>query len=169
MKKIIALVTVLALAGSGVAYARSHNGGFQMNGQQNSECYNRGMDNHMNRQMHNNQMQNHGQMNGQHQGYMGGNGGFQGTTATINLSTVAAAKQMNDDSRVMLKGYIIESLGDEEYTFKDDSGTITVEISNRRWNGQTITPTDLVEIRGKVDRDKNAVEIDVKRIIKVAQ
>lgn len=165
MKKIIALVTVLALAGSGVAYARSHNGGFQMNGQQNSNCDG----NHMNRQMHNNQMQNHGQMNGQQQGYMGGNGGFQGAVATMNLSTVEAVKQMNDDSRVMLRGYITESLGDKEYTFKDDSGTITVEISNRRWNGQTIAPTDLVEIRGKVDRDRNSIEVEVRNIVKVAQ
>ncbi|WP_038927877.1 NirD/YgiW/YdeI family stress tolerance protein, partial [Yersinia pestis] len=35
------------------------------------------------------------------------------------------------------------------------------------WRGQTITPQDKVQIEGKVDKDWNSVEIDVKNITKI--
>lgn len=82
------------------------------------------------------------------------------------LVTVEQAKTMNDDARVALKGHIIQSLGGKDYVFKDATGTITVEISNKRWPDQNISPDDLVEIHGKVDKHFSKLEIDVKRIIK---
>lgn len=102
-------------------------------------------------------------------GFVGGqastSGGFRGPS--IEVSTVAAAKEMRDDQRVVLRGYIVKSLGDELYLFKDDTGTINVDIDGKRWKGQVITPEDLVEIRGEVDKDWHSIEIDVKRIIKL--
>lgn len=73
---------------------------------------------------------------------------------------------MGDDARVALKGHIVQNLGDKDYLFKDDSGTITVKIGQKRWEGQEISPSDLVVIHGKIDKDWSEVEIDVKRIIK---
>lgn len=96
---------------------------------------------------------------------MGGMGGFQGPS--ISVSTVEQVKQMNDDQKVALRGYIIQSLGDEDYMFKDDTGTIQVEIDHKRWRGQVITPNDLVEIQGEVDKDWKSINVDVKRIIKL--
>lgn len=92
-------------------------------------------------------------------------GGFQGPSMAI--STVEQAKQMSDDQHVALRGYIVQSFGDEDYLFKDDSGTINVEIDHKRWHGQVVTPNDLVEIQGKIDKDWSKLEIDVKRIFKV--
>lgn len=100
-----------------------------------------------------------------------------GTTGTNNTSggykgpgpalvTVEQAKTMRDDAHVALKGYIIQNLGDKDYLFKDSTGTITVEISSKRWQGLSIGPEDLVEIHGEVDKDWSEVEIEVKRIIK---
>jgi len=98
-------------------------------------------------------------------GYSGTiSGGYAGPGPTI--VTVEQAKAMSDDARVALKGHIIQSLGGEDYVFKDASGTINVEISNKRWRGQNIGPNDIVEIHGKVDREWSDVEIEVKRIIK---
>jgi len=96
---------------------------------------------------------------------MAGKGGFQGPS--ISISSVEQVKQMSDDQKVILRGYIIQSLGDEDYLFKDDTGTIKVEIGHKYWRGQIITPSDLVEVQGKVDKNWQSIEIDIKHIIKL--
>ena len=99
-------------------------------------------------------------------------GGFTGTPTGgyagpgPDVVTVEQAKTMGDDAKVALRGHIVQSLGGKEYLFKDGTGTITVEISQKRWQGQTVGPDDLVEIHGEVDKDWSSVEIEVKRIIK---
>ena len=92
-------------------------------------------------------------------------GGFSGPSAT--LTTVDKVKSMSDDTWVMLQGNIEQRVGDDTYTFRDASGTLTVEIDRKRWNGQTITPKDKVQLEGKVDKDWSSVEVDVKNIKKL--
>lgn len=92
-------------------------------------------------------------------------GGFSGPSAA--LTTVDKVKSMSDDTWVMLQGNIEQRVGDETYTFRDASGTLTVEIDKKRWNGQTITPKDKVQLEGKVDKDWSSVEVDVKNIKKL--
>ncbi|MEO3990199.1 YgiW/YdeI family stress tolerance OB fold protein [Pseudocitrobacter cyperus] len=92
-------------------------------------------------------------------------GGFVGPDGTS--TTVANAKSLRDDTWVTLKGNITERISDDLYTFKDETGTINVDIDDKRWNGLTVTPQDKVEIRGEVDKDWNSVEIDVKQIQKL--
>ena len=53
--------------------------------------------------------------------------------------------------------------------YNDATGTVNVDIDHKRWNGVTVTPQDVVEIQGEVDKDWNSVEIDVKQITKVAK
>ncbi|HCB2600945.1 TPA: YgiW/YdeI family stress tolerance OB fold protein [Citrobacter koseri] len=107
-------------------------------------------------------------------------GGFSGPTATQSQgggfvgpngsnTTVESAKSMRDDAWVTLRGNIVESISDDLYLFKDATGTVNVDIDHKRWNGVTVTPQDLVEIQGEVDKDWNSVEIDVKQITKVAK
>ncbi|WP_343530174.1 NirD/YgiW/YdeI family stress tolerance protein [Yokenella regensburgei] len=92
-------------------------------------------------------------------------GGFQGPSGSV--TTVANVKGLRDDTWVTLRGNIVERISDDKYTFKDASGTVNIDIDHKRWNGQTITPQDVVEIQGEVDKDWNSVEIDVKQISKV--
>lgn len=92
-------------------------------------------------------------------------GGFSGPSAA--LTTVDKVKSMSDDTWVMLQGNIEQRVGDDTYTFRDASGTLTVEIDRKRWNGQTITPKDKVQLEGKVDKDWSSVEVDVKNIKKL--
>ncbi|CNI06499.1 protein ygiW [Yersinia massiliensis] len=92
-------------------------------------------------------------------------GGFTGPS--VSNTTVDKVKEMRDDTRVTLQGNIVERLGHDTYTFRDSTGTITVDIDSKRWQGQTITPQDKVQIEGKVDKDWNSVEVDVKKITKV--
>jgi uncharacterized protein (TIGR00156 family) len=81
--------------------------------------------------------------------------------------TVAEAKNLRDDSPVVLRGKIERFLGDEKYLFTDDSGTITVEIDNRLWAGFSVNQNDTVEISGEVDKDFRGIEIEVSAIKKV--
>lgn len=92
-------------------------------------------------------------------------GGFSGPSATN--TTVDKVKNMRDDAYVTLQGSIVEQLGHDTYTFRDSTGTITVDIDSKRWKGQNITPQDKVQIEGEVDKDWNSVEVDVKNITKI--
>lgn len=93
-----------------------------------------------------------------------GPGGFSGPGPAI--STVEQAKSMRDDAHVALRGTIVQHLGKDKYQFRDATGTITVEIDDDKWNGQTVGPQDTVELHGEVDKDWNSVEIDVDRVVK---
>ncbi|CAB5532033.1 Uncharacterized conserved protein [Providencia rettgeri] len=109
------------------------------------------------------------------------NGGFDGPGAATNTTaqtsptggfigpnsgemTVAKALDMSDDSWVILRGNIVKQLDHKHYEFTDGTGTINLEISEKRWNGINVTPKDKVEIRGKIDKDWNSREVEVKQI-----
>lgn len=89
-------------------------------------------------------------------------GGFNGPNS--GETTVAKALELSDDSWVILRGNIVKQLDQKHYEFTDGTGTINLEISPKRWNGVNVTPKDKVEIRGKIDKDWNSREIDVKQI-----
>lgn len=86
-------------------------------------------------------------------------GGFSGPGPAV--STVAEAAKLGDDTPVVLVGNIEKSLGDEKYLFKDASGSITVEIDNDDWRGVNVTPENVIEIRGEVDKELFDIKIDV--------
>ena len=95
--------------------------------------------------------------------------GFTGPGAGAGVTTVAQAKQMADDSWVVLEGNIVNKVRHEHYTFQDGSGSIVVDIDDKYWGGQTVSPQDRVRIEGEVDREfTRPTEIEVKRIQKVA-
>jgi uncharacterized protein (TIGR00156 family) len=81
--------------------------------------------------------------------------------------TVAEAKNLRDDSPVVLRGRIERFLGDEKYLFSDGSGTVTIEIDNRLWVGLSVNQDDMVEISGEVDKDFRGIEIEVSGIKKL--
>ncbi|MFV9258069.1 YgiW/YdeI family stress tolerance OB fold protein [Citrobacter freundii] len=94
------------------------------------------------------------------QGYS--HGGFTGPSPAV--SSVAQAKTRWDDAWVVLEGNIIRQVGHELYEFRDNSGTVYVEIDHKYWMGQSVSPTDKVRIEGEVDRDWDGMNIDVKNI-----
>ncbi|MCL2007562.1 MAG: NirD/YgiW/YdeI family stress tolerance protein [Treponema sp.] len=95
----------------------------------------------------------------------GNRGGFTGPNA--NITTVAQALNLPDDTPVIMQGRITKFLGNERYTFTDSTGSITVEIERRVWGSLTVGPDDLVEIFGEIDRDRNRIEVEVDRIRKL--
>ncbi|MEK5789482.1 NirD/YgiW/YdeI family stress tolerance protein, partial [Acinetobacter johnsonii] len=56
--------------------------------------------------------------------------------STVNQSafaktvTVKQALTMKDDSKVQIKGHVVKSVGDEKYQFRDNTGSINVEIDD---------------------------------------
>ena len=92
-------------------------------------------------------------------------GGFTGPAASP--ATVKAVQEMKDDAWVRLEGHIEQRTGDERYLFRDNTGTMTVEIDDKRWAGQNVAPTDKVQLEGEVDKEWSTVEVDVKSVKKV--
>lgn len=108
-------------------------------------------------------------------------GGFRGPSLTdvnqkaietdvkVVITTVAQAKQMQDDAKVTLKGHIVQHLGKDKYQFKDATGQLVIEIDDDHWHGVTVEPNDLVIINGEIDKESNSIEIDVQSLYKVAK
>ena len=88
---------------------------------------------------------------------------FEGPTSAQTVTSVEKALSSRDETPVVLVGKIVNSLGDEKYTFKDTSGEIIVEIDDEDWRGVNVTPENTVEIRGDVDKDfyeKTKIDVD---------
>lgn len=90
--------------------------------------------------------------------------GFNGPVTVVSAEQ---AKTFKDDTPVTLRGQIERHLGGEDYVFRDNSGTIEVEIDQRRWNGQSVSPQDKVEISGELDKRFTSSKVDVKRVQKL--
>ena len=90
--------------------------------------------------------------------------GFNGPGATPARATAAEAASLPDDAEVTVAGFIVRSLGDERYEFRDDSGTLTVEIDDDEWRGVEVGPEDAVELTGEIDHEGGELELEVDRI-----
>ncbi|WP_373777234.1 YgiW/YdeI family stress tolerance OB fold protein [Glaesserella sp.] len=85
---------------------------------------------------------------------------------SLAVKSVADALKAADDTPALLEGQIVKQIDKDEFIFKDASGEIQIDVSKRAWNGLNITPQDTIQIRGKVDKEWNTVEVDVKQITK---
>ena len=92
-------------------------------------------------------------------------GGFVSGAETI--VTVKQVGEMRDDVPVIVRGKIIQRMGDEKYLFEDGTGSITIEIDDDDWRGQTVSPTDTVKLYGEVDRGLFSTEIDIDYVEKL--
>ncbi|MCR5507004.1 MAG: NirD/YgiW/YdeI family stress tolerance protein [bacterium] len=89
---------------------------------------------------------------------------------SFEIVSVEKAKNSKDDTYVVLQGYIDRSLGDEKYLFRDETGTIKIEIEDKKFRGLTVYPDDFVQISGEVDKGwLSETEIEVKNISKIQQ
>jgi uncharacterized protein (TIGR00156 family) len=92
-------------------------------------------------------------------------GGYKGPGATA--VTVAEAKNLRDDTPVLLQGKIERFLGDEKYLFSDDTGNIVIEIDHKVWGSLSVDENEVVEINGEIDREFRGNEVEVKTIRKI--
>lgn len=92
-------------------------------------------------------------------------GGYTGPG--VSISTVAQAREAGDDVHVRLRGTIRQHVGEDQYVFADETGTIHVDIDDDLWQGQHIGANDTVELEGEIDKDWMSVEVDVDRVRKL--
>jgi uncharacterized protein (TIGR00156 family) len=84
--------------------------------------------------------------------------------APTTTTSVKQALGLKDDTKVQLKGYVVKAVGDEKYQFRDNTGTITVDIDDELWQGKPINAKTPLTLIGEVDIDykpAKRVEIDV--------
>ncbi|MBQ7303492.1 MAG: NirD/YgiW/YdeI family stress tolerance protein [Alphaproteobacteria bacterium] len=74
-------------------------------------------------------------------------GGFQNNNQQ-QMVTVTEIAELNDGDYVVMQGNILEKTGDDSYNFKDNTGTMIIEIDDEDWAGITVTPNDVVIIEG---------------------
>ncbi len=95
-------------------------------------------------------------------------GGFTGPGA-VNVTTAAAVEKAHDDAVAVLEGYLVEQVKSDLYIFKDDSGTVLVEIDHEDFLGASVTPQTRVRLIGEVDKgvfERTKVDVERLEIIK---
>ena len=78
--------------------------------------------------------------------------------------TVAEAKQLNDDARLTLEGFITGHLRGDHYLFRDDTGEISVEIEDEVWKGIEIGADTNVILYGELEHEFGSLEVEVDRL-----
>ncbi len=71
------------------------------------------------------------------------------------VKSVLDASAIIDDRPVLLTGYIVKSLGDEIYVFKDNTGSINVRIDGDKMPDSHINPEKEVTIKGEINKEAN--------------
>jgi uncharacterized protein (TIGR00156 family) len=102
------------------------------------------------------------------QGFTGPGSGNNTQSQPVMIShviTVSEARNLPHDSWVILTGNIVNVLpGGHNYTFRDSSGEIPVDIGPKEWRGLSFEFTDQVVIRGEVKITRGQVSIKVSAI-----
>ncbi|KEY57624.1 YgiW/YdeI family stress tolerance OB fold protein [Serratia sp. DD3] len=76
---------------------------------------------------------------------------FTGPSVTGQTSTVQQAMSARVGSYITLTGYIVAHQRENYFTFRDDSGTLRVEIESSVWRGRDVSPQTRVRLMGEVD------------------
>jgi uncharacterized protein (TIGR00156 family) len=74
-----------------------------------------------------------------------------------------------DDQTVTVRGKLTKHMGGDRYVFADSTGEMQVDIDRRYFPmGQTIAPTDTLELTGEFEKETNAPsELDVKQLKRI--
>lgn len=89
---------------------------------------------------------------------------FTGPSVQGNSTTVATALDARIGTYLTLEGNLVSHLREDYYMFRDASGEMRVEISQRRFGGQQVGPNDTIRIMGEVDRSRAGRYIWVKSL-----
>ena len=92
---------------------------------------------------------------------------FQFPSGTVTFAATRFGLKMSNNSYVSVQGNIIKRISDDKYSFKDSTGTITVEIDDDKWGGVNANTQDKLELIGEVEKKYNSVELDVDSVRKL--
>ena len=98
-----------------------------------------------------------------------GAGGFKGP-GPKEITQSAQVRDARDDTPCTLEGRILERIGGDTYTFEDASGKVIVEIDDKVFHGNVVTPETRVKLVGEVERKKrgrpNQVDVRYLEIVR---
>ncbi|MBQ0013150.1 MAG: NirD/YgiW/YdeI family stress tolerance protein [Proteobacteria bacterium] len=85
-----------------------------------------------------------------------------------SVMMVEDIEMLNDDSRIVAQGYLVQNMGNDIYVFQDAMGDkIMVDIDDDAWGEVMVGPNDMVMIMGELDKNGNDIQIDVDTIKKM--
>ncbi|ACA89034.1 MULTISPECIES: NirD/YgiW/YdeI family stress tolerance protein [Shewanella] len=94
---------------------------------------------------------------------------YNGPGVETLVKSAKDASHATDDTPVELTGYLVKSLGDEKYLFRDQSGDVEVEIDNALWRNIEVNSDTKVTLKGEVDDEWQGIEIEIDSLKLVAQ
>ena len=89
-------------------------------------------------------------------------GGFNDVAA--QPMSVANVLKQSEDAYVTMHGVITKRLSDDKYNFSDGTGNIILEIKDKIWHGQIVSPKDKVAVFGVVEESGGQTIVDVKSL-----
>ena len=89
---------------------------------------------------------------------------FRGPEATGATATVAQANSARPGTYLTLTGNVVSHLREDYFLFSDATGEIRVEIDNRVFRNQPVSPEDTVRIHGEIDRNSRGLYMWVKTL-----
>ncbi|QFU24966.1 NirD/YgiW/YdeI family stress tolerance protein [Shewanella eurypsychrophilus] len=94
---------------------------------------------------------------------------YNGPGVSTQVNTAADASEAKDDTPVELTGYLVKSLGDEKYLFRDTSGEVEVEIEDALWRDIEVSSDTTVTLKGEVDDGWQGIEIEIDSLALLAE
>ena len=85
-----------------------------------------------------------------------------GLDSSGGLLALAAAAEKLDDKTFVMEGNIVTQVEDNVYQFKDETGSINVEI--RDFGGVKVAPEDRVRLFGEADLEESGLILEVDRL-----
>ncbi|WP_299002448.1 NirD/YgiW/YdeI family stress tolerance protein [uncultured Shewanella sp.] len=77
------------------------------------------------------------------------------------LSLTSTNKNMASSLPVAFSGYLVKSLNDESYLFRDNAGDIEVEIKDTLWRDMEVLSHSQVKLIGRKEDRWHGLEIEI--------
>lgn len=77
------------------------------------------------------------------------------------VTSAQAAQQADINTQITLHGYLIKTLGDQHYLFRDPSGELQVEIDNALWRDINVKGDTPLTLKGKVANTRFGPEVEI--------
>ena len=77
-------------------------------------------------------------------------GGFINSNQSVSMAS--EANSWLDNQYIILQGHLVKQVGKDDFIFKDNTGEIRVEIGNKAWRGQDISPNDEMKLYDEMDK-----------------
>jgi len=91
--------------------------------------------------------------------------GYTGPSSILLMTAKQVTETGKDDQHVRIVGRLVSHDGGKHYTFADDTGRLSVEISDKHFPaGQLVNADQRIELVGEIDKGFNKLEFEVDQL-----